>query len=149
MRASSTPPLREIAIPYGRDDAWVSEVAYQAAGAGTRPLMEDHPDYVFPSERVADAVAELLSDFGIPRACRDCAEEELGHGAKEVDGRRDDTIKALTARCDSLLAQREASRASEDTYKAQRDSALHLLRWLIGDLIPADLIRFQAEQENS
>jgi hypothetical protein len=128
-----------------RDDAWVSEVAYQAAGAATRPLLEDHPDYVFPAERVRDAVAELLSDFGIARACVDCAEEQLGHGAKEVDGRRDATIKGLSERNESLLAQREQSRASEDTYKAQRDASLHLLRWLIGDLIPADLLRFEAE----
>lgn len=140
-------PLTHIVIPYGRDDAWVSEVAYQAAGAATRPLLEDHPDYVFPSERVADAVAELLKDFGIARACRDCAGEQLEHGAKEVDGRRDDTIKSLTLRCDSLLAQRESARGGEDHFKAQRDAALHLLRWLIGDLIPADLIRFQADEE--
>jgi hypothetical protein len=130
-----------------RDDGWVSEVAYQVAGAATRPLMEDHPDYVFPSERVADAVAELLSDFGIARACRDCAEEELSHGAKEVDGRRDATIKGLSERCDRLLDQRESARAGEDHFKAQRDSALHLVRWLIGDIIPPDLIRLGDDEE--
>lgn len=146
IRSSEQPPLKEIVIPYGRDDAWVSEVAYQAAGAATRPLMEDHPDYVFPSERVRDAVAELLKDFGIARACADCAEEQLGHGAKEVDGRRDDTIKSLTLRCDSLLAQRESARAGEDHFKAQRDSALHLVRWLIGDIIPPELIRLGDEE---
>lgn len=46
-----------------------------------------------------------------------------------------------------LLEQREQARAGEDRFKAERDAALHLLRWLIGDLIPADLIRFQADEE--
>lgn len=147
IKPSSRKPFLEITIPYGRDDAWVSEVAYQAAGAATRPLLEDHPDYVFPSERVSDAVAELLSDFGIARACRDCATEQLEHGAKEVDGRRDDTIKGLSERCDQLLEQRESARVGEDHFKAQRDSALHLVRWLIGDIIPPDLIRFGDDEE--
>lgn len=98
--------------------------------------------------KLADAVeAELLKDFGIARACRDCATEQLEHGAKEVDGRRDDTIKSLTLRCDSLLAQRESARAGEDHFKAQRDAALHLLRWLIGDIIPPDLIRLGEEEQ--
>lgn len=147
IKPSSRTPFLEITIPYGRDDAWVSELAYQVAGAATRPLLEDNGDYVFPAERVSDAVAELLSDFGIPRACRDCAEEQIGHGAKEVDGRRDDTIKSLSLRCDSLLAQREQARGGEDHFKAQRDSALHLVRWLIGDIIPPDLIRFADDEE--
>lgn len=131
-----------IVIPYGRDDAWVSEVAYQVAGAATRPLLEDHGGYVFPAERVSDAVAELLSDFGIPRACRDCAEEQIGHGAKEVDGRRDDAIKGLSLRCDSLLAQRESARAGEDHWKAQRDAAFRLLQWVLPDLMghPSDTL---------
>lgn len=131
IRSSEQPPLKEIAIPYGRDNAWVSEVAYQAAGAATRPLMEDHPDYVFPSERVSDAVAELLSDFGIPRACRDCAEEELGHGAKEVDARRDATIKQLEADVERFLGEREEARSGESRFAEERDCAFALLRWLL------------------
>jgi hypothetical protein len=67
-----------------RDDAWVTEVAYQAAGAATRPLLEDHPDYVFPAERVQDAVAYLLETFGVPRACHGCQEEQLEHGRAEA-----------------------------------------------------------------
>jgi hypothetical protein len=131
MRSSERPPFKEIAIPYGRDDVWVSEVAYQVAGAATRPLMEDHPDYVFPSERVSDAVAELLSDFGIPRACRDCAEEELGHGAKEVDARRDATIKQLEADVERFLGEREEARSGESRFAEERDCAFALLRWLL------------------
>lgn len=42
------------------------EVIWQAAGAATRPLLEDHPDYVFPSERVAEAVEHVCKSFGIP-----------------------------------------------------------------------------------
>lgn len=34
---------------------------HEAAGAGTRPLLEDHPDYVFPSDRVAASIEELLA----------------------------------------------------------------------------------------
>ena len=44
----------------------VREIVYQAAGAATRPLLEDHPDYVFPSERVSEAVGYVCSEFGIP-----------------------------------------------------------------------------------
>lgn len=133
-----------------RSDAWVTELAYQAAGAATRPLMEDHPDYVFPAERCQEAVAYLLETyFDIPRACKGCADEEIEHGAKEVDGRRDDTIKSLTLRCDSLLAQRESARLGEDQFKAQRDAALHLLRWLIGDLIPSHLVDLSDEENES
>lgn len=42
------------------------EIVYQAAGAATRPLLEDHPTYVFPSERVAEAVGFVCEEFGIP-----------------------------------------------------------------------------------
>lgn len=43
------------------------EIVYQAAGAATAPLLEDHPDYVFPSERVADNVERVCVAFGIPK----------------------------------------------------------------------------------
>lgn len=43
------------------------EIVFQAAGAATRPMLEDHPFYVFPSERVAEAVEEICSQFGIPK----------------------------------------------------------------------------------
>ena len=131
IRSGEKPPFKEIAIPYGRDDAWVSEVAYQAAGAATRPLLEDHPDYVFPAERVRDAVAGLLSDFGIARACVDCAEEQLGHGAKEVDQRRDATIKQLEADVERFLREREEARSGESRFAEERDCAFALLRWLL------------------
>ena len=130
-----------------RDDAWVSEVAYQAAGAGTRPLLEDHPDYVFPAERVRAAVAELLTDFGIPRACADCAEEQLEHGRKEMADRDLSSIADLEDRVQRVTSQREDARMGEDRFKAQRDAALHLLRWLIGDLIPPDLIALTDDEE--
>ena len=42
------------------------EIIYQTVGAATVPFMEDHPDYVFPSERVIEAVAYSLKNFGIP-----------------------------------------------------------------------------------
>ena len=39
-------------------------LVFQAAGAATQPLLEDHPDYVFPSERVAENVAHVLEEAG-------------------------------------------------------------------------------------
>ena len=42
------------------------EIIFQAAGAATMPLLMDHPDYVFPSERVTEAVNKVLATFGIP-----------------------------------------------------------------------------------
>lgn len=42
------------------------EIIYQTVGAATVPFMADNPDYVFPSERVRDAIEECLKQFGIP-----------------------------------------------------------------------------------
>ena len=42
----------------------VREIVYQAAGAATRPLLEDHPNYVFPSERVSEAVGYVCRSSG-------------------------------------------------------------------------------------
>ena len=44
----------------------IREMMFQAAGAGTRPLLEDHPNYVFPSERVKESVDHVCRSFGIP-----------------------------------------------------------------------------------
>lgn len=43
------------------------EIIFQAAGAATRPLLEDHPTYIFPSERVSEAVEHICESFGIPK----------------------------------------------------------------------------------
>lgn len=43
------------------------ELIYQAAGAATGELLIDHPDYVFPSDHVQDAVEKVCTDFGIPK----------------------------------------------------------------------------------
>lgn len=43
------------------------EMMFQAAGAATAPLLEDHPHYIFPSERVKEAVERVCVDFGIPK----------------------------------------------------------------------------------
>jgi hypothetical protein len=51
----------------------IREVIFQAAGAATRPLLEDHPDYIFPSERVAEAVEYVCESFGIPKESTDAA----------------------------------------------------------------------------
>lgn len=137
----SSPDLTNIVIPYGRDDAWVSEVAYQAARAATRPLLEDHPDYVFPSERVRDAVAGLLTDFGIPRACGDCQDGQLEDGRKEAAADDspggDDPDEELLGLLDDddeverLLGGREEARLGESRCAEERDCAFALLRWLL------------------
>lgn len=76
--------IQRIVIPYGRDDAWVSEVAYQAAGAASGVFLREDGEKIMPAEEVGDAVAELLLTFGIPRACGGCQEEQIEHGRKEV-----------------------------------------------------------------
>lgn len=67
-----------------RDDAWVTEVVYQAAGAASGVFLREDGEKIMPAEEVGDAVAELLLTFGIPRACGGCQEEQLEHGRKEV-----------------------------------------------------------------
>lgn len=47
---------------YVVSDDQLRELAFQAGGAATGPLMEDHPDYVFPSERVSENVAAVLAE---------------------------------------------------------------------------------------
>lgn len=48
------------------------EIIFQAAGAATGPLLVDHPGYIFPSERVAEAVEHVCQSFGISK--------EVSHG---------------------------------------------------------------------
>ena len=51
----------------------IHEVIFQAAGAATAPLLEDHGDYVFPSERVVANIERVLTEFGIPADRHDWA----------------------------------------------------------------------------
>jgi hypothetical protein len=50
------------------------EMMFQAGGAATRPLLEDHPHYIFPSDRVRDAVEEVCISFGLPKENDNAAE---------------------------------------------------------------------------
>ena len=43
------------------------EMMFQAGGAATRPLLEDNPSYIFPSDRVAEAIEHICESFGIPK----------------------------------------------------------------------------------
>lgn len=45
----------------------IREMMFQAAGAATMPLLQDHPGYIFPSERVKEAVESVCESFGIPK----------------------------------------------------------------------------------
>lgn len=65
--------------------------------------------------------------------------DQSSHMARQLS-----TIAELEDRVRSLTSQREGARIGEDGFKAQRDAALHLLRWLIGDIIPGDLIELTA-----
>lgn len=49
----------------------IREMMFQAAGAATKPLLEDHPYYIFPSERVREAVEHVCETFGIPKETRE------------------------------------------------------------------------------
>jgi hypothetical protein len=48
-----------------RTDAFIRRIAYEAAGAASVPFMQDHPDYVMPSERIEDGVRAVLASYGI------------------------------------------------------------------------------------
>lgn len=138
-----------------RDDAWVSEVAYQAGGAVSAVFLSEDPEKVMPAQECIRAVGAILTDFGI-EADDHTAEEQLEHGAKETSGGAEgwagEGLRSLVegdkAAIERLYDQRESARAGEDRYKAERDSALHLVRWLIGDIIPPDLIRLGDDEEN-
>lgn len=48
---------------YLLSDEQISQLAYTAGGAATAPLMQDHPDYVFPDQRVAAGVEAVIADL--------------------------------------------------------------------------------------
>lgn len=41
------------------------ELVFVAAGAATAPLLQDHPTYEFPSERVSEGVEHVLDEWGL------------------------------------------------------------------------------------
>lgn len=43
------------------------EIIFQAVGAATGVMLRDNPEYVFPSEKVMEAVEKVLVEFGIPK----------------------------------------------------------------------------------
>lgn len=47
------------------EELW--EIVFRCAGAATSPLLEDHPGYTFPAERVSQAVREELARCGRPQ----------------------------------------------------------------------------------
>lgn len=62
---------------------------------------------------------------------------EYHRGAVVAYDNMEKQIEAEESYEDRLLQQREEARGGEDHFKAQRDAALNLLRWLISDLIPS------------
>lgn len=45
----------------------IREIIFQSVGAATGVILVDHPHYVFPSERVKEAVEKVCAEFGIPK----------------------------------------------------------------------------------
>jgi hypothetical protein len=43
----------------------IARLAFLAGGAATAPLLADHPSYVFPAERVAARIGDVLREHGI------------------------------------------------------------------------------------
>lgn len=48
---------------YVLSDQQINELAFQSGGAATGPLLQDHPDYVFPSDRASEAVSAVIADL--------------------------------------------------------------------------------------
>lgn len=38
---------------------------FQAGGCATQPLLEENPDYIFPSEKVKDNLDHLCKEWGL------------------------------------------------------------------------------------
>jgi uncharacterized protein YegP (UPF0339 family) len=68
--------------------AELRELLFQVGGAATRPLLEDHPDYEFPSGRVSVAIEELLQadypDLVAPGSTDDTSADVAGDGSGEA-----------------------------------------------------------------
>lgn len=60
------------------------ELVYQAAGAATVPLLEDHPRYVFPSERVQEAVEHVLDTFDISKGMESLTKVETAAAVSAI-----------------------------------------------------------------
>jgi hypothetical protein len=76
------------------------EVVTEAAGAATRPLLEDNPGYVFPAEKVLEAIKQYLADPQTKELLRERSlqmeegdEENLGYALALVSR----TLKKQTA----------------------------------------------------
>lgn len=134
---------RRIVIPYGRDDKWVQEVVMAAITAGQEAV---NP---FPAE----AVDAVLRAFGIrptlPRSWplrgeaaiskHDSAETADDSGGESPEEDLSPAARQqLEDEIEHLSFGREEARLGEDHWKAQRDAALRLLLWVIGDLLPVE-----------
>lgn len=100
-------------------------------------LSSGHGGMLLPASalELADEIESALLKSTI--AAEDEPEERAtfvaGTGVKTVS---DELAEAMIA-ADRFREEREQAHANEDTFKAQRDASLNLLRWLIGDLLPS------------
>lgn len=51
-----------VALLYMAMEQALLGLVFEAAGAATGPLMQDHPDYVFPSEQVSERVKQVIRE---------------------------------------------------------------------------------------
>lgn len=77
----------------------VAQIAFEAAGAASAPFMQDHPHYVFPSERVSAGVDQVLLEHGIDVALLE------GYGS---------VIKARERRAERAMERAAAAREFGD-----------------------------------
>lgn len=125
--------LQHIVIPYGRDDAWVREVAGQAAGAASGVFLRADGNMVMPSEEVGTEVDRVLAEFGISGLKEGGLDSPAFNKALEEVAAEQDTEarKYLEEQVEKLLGQREEARTGEGRYAEERDCAFALLRWLL------------------
>ena len=133
-----------------RTDAWVTEVAYQAAGAASGVFLREDPQKVTPSQEVADAVAELLETFDIPRACSDCQQDRIKTG--QIAGRRWGKTEAMREKIREDAATPEDAKAAisemEATGRAFMDGAGHHIGAQVAEEVLSDDERTEEEPED-
>lgn len=134
-------------------------VAGEEAAKALNHLIIARRECVDPAElaRLNEAItaAHMVIEPPSFTAVAEAVRKEVGEEPPTDDEAPDDRqllrtqserIGELEGRCDQLLEQREQAYAGEGVFKAQRDGALYLLRWLIGDIIPPDLISVDSEE---
>lgn len=62
-----TPLLMRQKKPHRRTNEELREIVYTAVGAASSPLWQTHPDDVFPSDKIIEAVESVLKEYNVPK----------------------------------------------------------------------------------